>query len=299
MREIACSAVGSAIYRGVECDLLEGRGEVRDRFQGALLGLSLSSIRGSNFHRPNSSSPLAQAIGITTAQAKSCLSVSQTSRADSFSFFEAAFFLPASVPILLRHYNSWTRRLDRLPLAQLAPPQVSQILILGDLLEAAITGTLMNSYEAFRLSDWLAGCAARYRYWPVVYSRYGEIVTMLATHLDSKDSRSESLSESSGLNDLVTSAGIEPPISLVAGAIAALSCPESYWLAIASLEDDLDWSAPFVAGLLSGALNGRAAIPALWQMRANPLARSEMLALADGLFYLWAGMLSAVDLPSL
>lgn len=294
-----------------------------DRFQGALLGISLlptalSSMRSTDLDRHSvaylGQSPLQQAINCSLTQTRSFISAPNNWTIDLVQLQNPAFLLPAYVPILLRYHDSWRRRFGRLMLLQLQIDRlpvgdaaddwggaIAQILMLGDLIEAMSLDTLQLASQADWIA-WLTDCAARYRIAPQIHLRYEGLLSALKR------------------SDYATVD--EPQRSFLTGVTSALAQPESYILAVRCLTEyasnrgaRLDsaaqtvtqstdqsieaiaftGSAAFVAGLLSGAFIGGSGLPALWQIRLDADSRRD---LATELFRLWAGGLSAFGLPN-
>ena len=299
-----------------------------DRFQGAVLGVSLlptalSPTRSAALSRyaesPWARSPLQQALDCSLAQIQSFVSAPNTWTVDLSCLPNPAFLLPAGVPVLLRYHHSWKRRcdrllrlqlqIDRLPVKEGWGKAIAQLLMLGDLLE-------VMSLDASQLSSqtdwiaWLTDCATRYRLAPQIHVRYEELLEEL---LSSLNTRTDGLT------------GDETQKSFLTGVTSALAHLESYVLAVQGLSgyssirtaklgsaaqtgakateavplwrgsaNASDWLTAFVVGLLSGAFSGSRGLPALWQMCPD-LDRHR--ALANELFSLWAGELSAVSLP--
>ena len=281
---------------------------MRDRFQGALIGLALTPtvLSHSTFSHVQSDSSslsaLTRAIAIATTplnkrSAHSGSSTTDSSTTDSSTtlFTEAgndlssSFWLPASVPILLRYHDSWTRRFRRLlPLSAIdnltAPfdKRFSQILLLGDLLEAMDEDLTISNW-----SSWLTDCSARYVRWPHLHAQYQSILSALTLPLSALLTVEKTIDESHR--------------GFIKGAASALTCPEGYALAVSSSaeppaesESSVIWESVFVSGLLAGALQGRSAIPLLWQMQPSLI---ETTAAADHLFSLWTGIATAGELP--
>ena len=301
-----------------------------DRFQGALLGLSLlptalSPISiGSNASSRHLESllgpPLLQALDCSFAQARSFISAPNTWMVDLGRLQSPTFLLPACVPVLLRYHDSWRRRFDRLMRLpwqiDLLPVEdrskdwdsaIAQLLMLGDLLEIINldTSRLLSQTDgtAWLADGWLTDCAKRYQVVPQIHVRYEGLLSSLNL---------------SALNPYIGySTGDATQRLFLVGVMSALAHLESYVLAVQGLSgyssiwaaalgnatqiDDQSteaiasaWLAAFVAGLLSGALSGRSGLPALWQMCPD-IDRHR--ALANELFSLWAGGLSAISLP--
>ena len=290
---------------------------MRDRFQGALLGLSLtptalsSSTVLSSPLQPDSSdlSVLARAIAIAIS------SSANFARLDtSAAFFPKAanslsptFWLPASIPTLLRYHDSWARRLRRIvpllsrnTLTVTACQKLAQIAILGDLLEAMDKGLTESGWNT-----WLLACSARYTDWPQLHGQYQAILSALALQSVSTG-RWVQPSASFPINWAVN----KNHCSFVQGVTSALTFSESYVLAVNSAAEPLFepfsgplanhtieavWESVFVSGLLAGALRGKSAVPVLWRMQPNLVA---VMAVANDLFSLWAGISTSRDLPN-
>lgn len=294
-----------------------GAGELRDRFQGALLGTSLvptALVSGRLSELLVARSLLQQALDCSLAQTRSFVSAPNAWSIDLVCLPSPAFLLPACVPVLLRYHDSWRRRFDRLVPLQLQIDclerdavagdwngAIAQILMLGDLLEAMSLNASQLALQADWIA-WLTDCAERYQIAPQIHIQYEGL-----------------------LSAIKASAGYsadEIQRSFVVGVTSALTHLESYVLAIQCLsgyssnqaaglgnaaQSDVqmaaqatnaiafDWTAAFVAGLLSGAFSGGSGLPALWQIRPGIEGSRE---LANELFSLWAGGLSTAGLPS-
>ena len=278
----------------------DGVAQGRDRFQGALLGLSFSSGRpyfDTDDYLDHQTHSLAKAIGIALSQTQLFLSAPHVATVPK-PLLATEFLLPASVPILLRYHDSHTRRLNRLPhyietwqansqnTASISPSQAAQILMLGNLLE----GIGRGAFKTPELLALLEANVQQYAVWPAIDIQYRQMLDDLAKSLD--------------VGYLLASKSEAVPDwacrSFIAGAASALSHPESYLLAINPFtnnhrDKDSSWISKFVAGLLSGYLGGYANIPTLWQTR--PQSR-EAIAMSDGLFDLWTGTLSPIHLSN-
>ncbi len=300
--------------RGVSANmtLLGARGTLRDRFRGALLGLSLA--------------PTALCvIEKNVVEAVSLKGSEKGSGKGSGEVVEGLdrSILGAIVPKLLRYHDSWERRRDwivsgAIPLegcaialsetdqdaeqpAYCEPIVQVQMLMLGDFLEMALGGF---DYPHPHVSDGLSGLAylenrlSQYDL-PTVQQRY--YLTALAEifpgQLSRKDLRRSSVSIfSSG------APSFSAPTAFVGAILCALRYPESYGLAVQAAAA---WGelAVAIAGLLAGASGGQSALPVLWQLKhglmsdgvgaGHDVNGSEVLAIADRLFGQWAGIAGA------
>ena len=280
---------------------------MRDRFQGALLGLSLTPTALSSWPQPapGDRAMLTQAIDIALSSSGGFARLDATTAfyPDMANRLSPTFWLPASVPVLLRYHDSWARRLRRLsPLSALnalavpACQRLAQIALLGDLLEAMDKGWAGSSWN-----DWLVTCSARYTDWPQLQIQYRFILSALALPESSSLGRWAQASASLPIDCTVN----KNHDGFVQGVASALIFLESYVLAVNSAAKsasrpsaeqtvEATWESVFVSGLLAGALNGKSAIPVLWQMQPNLV---ETIAIANDLFSLWGGISTACDLP--
>ena len=230
-----------------------------DRFQGALLGLSLAPVALSAVRVDEVtadaclvSSRLHQAVDCSLAQARAFVDTPNTWQIDLAELQRPMFFLPACVPVLLRYHHSWKQRLNRLGLPfqiagwegdeemgrwgdAIAEPfrqRFTQALVLGDLLEAINFET-----AALRECDWmswLTDCAVRYRSAPLIYEQYRAVLSALSVALSVQ------------MNGCADPLPAEPAHqSFVIGVSSAIVHPESYVLSLRRLLDCASIQAAF------------------------------------------------------
>lgn len=302
-------ATSQAIFNG-SSDVVD----LRDRFQGALIGLqlvptALSSLSGRD---PLPSAPdrlrLQQAIDCSIAQTSAFVSAPNTWKPNVAALLPSpTFLLPACVPILLRYQHSWLSRLTRLSALEswiqgsdtrLSVPgaindealetfqqALAQVALLGDLIEAIGTGLPSTGWI-----PWLTERTKAYRRERFLSTPYEQILLAVCEAGQSK-----------------RSIGCKTYQEFARGVSSVMMRPESYSLAVRCLgraafdfasEEDPEstkrtanaWISTFLAGLLSGASVGKRGLPALWQLRLSAEERSGSVdQLANDLFKLWAG----------
>ena len=184
--------------------------DLRDRFQGALVGIQLASIAPTREQRP-----LQQAIDYAMMQTSAFVSAPNNWSIDFTRLPSTAFLLPACVPMLLRYHHSWQKRLAMLtrlldaPMmkthesatrsmtrdaankpkeskadAELRRQNIAQVLLLGDLLEAVNIGAIGIYHEPTSWLSWLTECtAARYCEVPLVQAHYKAILAKIAEEI--------------------------------------------------------------------------------------------------------------------
>ncbi len=303
-----------------------GHRQLRDCFQGALLGIHLL---------PTALCPIRAASDLSLARSRIQQAVDYSLAQTRFFVFRPndwtvdlglqnpALLLPACVPVLLRYHDSWRRRFDRLRLLQLQVDSlqtdaarvwlgaIAQSLMVGDLLEVLSFDDLQLASKTEQLASktdwiaWLTDCAERYRIAPSLHAQYEALLCAVRGAMRAQPS---------------DALGDESQRSFVVGVRTALNCPESYVLAVQCLSGypsnrtavlgdaaqtdgqeaarateaiASDWTAAFVAGLLSGAFGGGSSLPALWRARLDVDIPQD---LAARLFSLWAGELSSASL---
>jgi len=309
-----------------------GHRQLRDCFQGALLGIhllptALCPIRAASDWPSDLSlarSRIQQAVDCSLAQTRSFVLGPNDWTVD-LGLQNPALLLPACVPVLLRYHDSWRRRFDRLMLLQLQMNSlqadaarvwlgaIAQSLMVGDLLEVLSFDDLQLASKTDWLA-WLTDCAERYRIAPSLHAQYEALLCAMRGAGAIRAQPGDALGDDD-----------ESRRSFVVGVRSALNCPESYVLAVqclsgypsnrtAVLGDVVlgdaaqtdgqeaarateaiasDWTAAFVAGLLSGAFGGGSSLPALWRARLDVDIPQD---LAARLFSLWAGELSSASL---
>ncbi|PZO45393.1 MAG: hypothetical protein DCF15_21590 [Phormidesmis priestleyi] len=306
----------------------------RDRCQGALLGLWLAptAIRTLNISgdRPANrpvNLPLAPDMAADMA-AVAALSLAQvnhfTASPSTFHTRPWPKALPYwlfSLPVLLRYHDSWQQRLQWVYMhlssldsltkadAKINSIAISQSLLLGDLLQIALrcegnSTDLGCVGQGQRWQFWqnhLSLLAERAQAYNLISGQTLSYQTLL-THLNQAFT-----------NQAFTFAEASPLAAAdqiwVQALAAALSQPQSYSLTARQLAYWGDRTA-LVAPLMSGALQGQAALPVLCQLRSAPLhsehlehfefrhqlpGRATLLAAANRLVDQWAGILPAAD----
>ncbi len=236
-------------------------GELSDRFQGALLGISLlptalspiRSVLGSTTWGAAAlgstaldchteldwrRSQLQQAVDCSLDQTRSFVFAPNSWTVDLAQLQNPAFLLPAYVPVLLRYHDSWRRRFDRLMLlkSQIDHLQqeemtvdgneaIAQLLMLGDLLEAISLDTSQLLSQSSSQLDWiarLADCATRYQRAPQIHVRYKQLLSFINVRLSPDVTTCTDYSMG---NDKIQQ-------SFAVGLTRALAHPESYILAV-------------------------------------------------------------------
>lgn len=282
----SCTAIGCR-----ETGSIGARRSVRDRFQGALLGLWFvpTAVRSARFLADDSANMLAEAVAFSIGQVNAFLQQPHSSSRVQIDIqtksspYKNEFLLLASIPGLLRYHDSWERRSQWIrqisahlsPAADasnwsLADPSprtqaatIAQILILGDLLELLLGS---HSRSPIALLNQLQAHAVPYVLSAPEQHHYEDILAKLLAGVSTG-----SLNEYQGF---------------VGAALIALHHLESYSV---SVQMAAGWGgmAPLVTGVLAGAGGGRASLPVLWQI--SPRC-PEIVAIADDLFSRWAGI---------
>lgn len=242
---------------------------LRDRFRGALLGLSLA--------------PTNRCIG-TDGPAQTMLKI--------------------VAPKLLRYHNCWECRWhwvqSNQAWAAANRAATVQALILGDLLDMALCdpanfGTSFSSSSQLSGFTHLEDGSMRYDL-PTEQQRYYQRTLAEISHGRHLPSSTPSFGMTStlGINALGDAA-------FVGGVVSALRHRESYGLAVQTAVE-YGGAAPMLAGFLAGATGGLSSLPVLWQLRegsglgdlgdlGDGVNGSKIVAQADGLFAQWSGQL--------
>jgi hypothetical protein len=244
-------------------------GGLRDRFRGALLGMSLAPV----------------ALGCGPVHFPDALSQGLTQAR-----------LRAAVPKLLRYCDSWERRRDWVFSVSAAHDSVDnssvdsssadsgeliawvQVLILGDFLEMVLFD-FQSNFNPAEFKAALTGLKRRLTHYDLTTSQHQYYLETLAE---------------------LASASQPSNSSAFAGAIlSALHYCESYGFCVQAAAA---WGgiAPAIAGLLAGARGSQSCIPVLWLSTEEPLPggsgdmsdmkQSAVVAMADKLFAQWAGI---------
>lgn len=300
----------------------------RDRCQGALLGLWLAptAIRALNIsgdrpvnqpvNQPDMAADMAAVAALSFAQVNQFTASPSTFHTQPWP--QALPYWLFSLPVLLRHHDSWQQRLQWVhrhlsssnSLTQAAAKinlnATAQALLLGDLLQIAL------SPEGNALDLDSVGQGQRWQFWQNHLSLLAERAQSYHLILGQTLSYQTLLTH---LDQALTGAFAEAsPLTAtdqiwVQALAAALSQPQSYSLTVRRLDHWSDRTA-LVAPLMSGALQGQAALPVLCQLRSAPLDlenlenlefrdqildRATLLAAANRLVDQWAGILPAAD----
>ena len=292
---------------------------VRDRFQGALLGLELLPVAlrlsggrpialAACSEEASRRSLLCRAIDCSLARTSDFLTAPNVWRMALTRLPSAAFLIPACVPVLLRYHYCWQSRLrwlmwleDWIENEQVFESAdgerlsdwegaIAQVLMLGDVLERM--GAEL-SFEDWLF--WLEGCAERYSDIPFVCGQYeGILLALMGTQSGLGTGEFTKMNAhqvfAAGLWSAIASSGNYALTVRSLGECAfarEMSCLEDESFDVL-IDDALkaDWVAAFSAGLVAGALSGRNTLPVLWQVRLPASRRAD---LADELFRRWAG----------
>ena len=264
-----------------------------DRFQGALLGLWLVPRAVAESNRTadeweNWAAAVAfgfEQILATPAEPLSPQSAQEGLTALSTGQTELLPLWLTDIAELLRYHDSRERRWQRFATesqtsgSQTSGSQTSgsqapaeaQYLILGDLLEFALSGGAGSPV------DYLAQLQMRSQPYALLSAparHYRGILMEICTRL-SPDWRSPDVSQSIP-GDLrthdLTAAELADHTAFIGGLLSALAYPESYCMSVQAAARDGGMAA-LAAGVLAGAISGRMALPVLWQM--SLAAKSE------------------------
>jgi hypothetical protein len=296
---------------------------LRDRFRGALLGMSLApavSSLNKTSQRPAFTQP---AFTQTT--------FTQTTFTDSATGLTLAM-LSVVVPKLLRYHDSWERRRNWLFAQALsqsaeatisAPTAQTQTLLLGDFLEMALSG-LEKGLERFGASE-LTRLKSRLTHYDLAIAQqqyYLRVLAEIVHGYSQVPNSTPRFSEARSLEARSSELQSSSPSAFSEAILSALRHRESYGFAVTAAAE---WGeiAPAIAGLLAGASGGQAALPVLWQLSNSwkdrrgdddrghdrgdgsrvgrvglmamssesvAIASSESVAIADELFAQWAGI---------
>jgi len=209
-----------------------------------------------------------------------------------------------AVPMLLRYYD----HPNRYRLWQAGAAATAQYWFLSDILALAMSGQSMDR-------DWL-----RRRPYPSGAAQASETVrhyqwlwhALTQQLADSSNMRWQSLPREAALHEAIPHE-MAPHRDVVIGVACALAgiangpsaVSGSYSLSVSmaaqQISANASWQAPLIAGLVSGAIVGHAALPVLWQQTHSLLHLSPPIsspgvevgvAMADALFRRWAGVMS-------
>ena len=285
---------------------------VRDRFRGALLGLWLApTVVAAQPSAEGLATRLSKLAAFSLEQTRvflqqphafDLLHVQIASHADSHQAYghgayDSESALWASVPALLRYHDSWQRRLQWVgdyrqhrasarsgqsrgsPSQPLQADTIAQVLVLGDLLELLLRGDrcspiagpsqLQERATAGRLAALSATEQQHYRL--MLAALWAGISNGLPPD---------------SLQSLSKVSKVTAQQEFIGAALVALRYLESYPISV-QMAARQGGTAPLVTAVIAGARSGRAAIPALWQILPQC---PEILATADDLFALWAGI---------
>jgi hypothetical protein len=227
-------------------NLSEVHGALRDRFRGALLGLSLAPVALRLGGKPTLK-PVSVASGLNHSR------------------------LARAVPKLLRYHDSWERRrhwifsAGAMPQARTADDDLIaqvQLLMLGDCLEMALQDS-----DTARLSD-----------------RFGKGFKDLAHFADRLKQYDLSAEQQQYSLETLADFSNGQPRAFAGAILSAWQYPESYGCSVQAAAE-WGGMAPAIAGLIAGARGGQSAIPVLWQMGEALLWRSPISCLLSGPVY--------------
>ena len=297
----SCTATGS-----LERYSSEPRRSVRDRFRGALIGLSLAPTAVSaQLSADSSVNKLSECAAFSLEQTRVFLRqphafdlshVQTASCSYDSELIGSESVLWASIPVLLRYHDSWQRRLqwvsDGWQRSASAPSSwaltgssqpaqadiFAQVLVLGELLELLLNGHCLPIAGLSQLQERPTAIALS-THLPVIAPHYRRILAALWTGA-SNASPPASLQSLSAASEATARQGF------VDAALIALRYLESYPISV-QMAAKQGGTAPLVTALIAGAWGGQASLPALWQ--TSPYC-PKILAMADDLFTLWAGV---------
>ncbi|MGC1307524.1 MAG: hypothetical protein WA885_09865 [Phormidesmis sp.] len=222
----------------------------------------------------------------------------------------ANVYLLASLPALLRYANDWQRRWNYLRSAgwlcidnSAKDPDwaTAQILCLGDFLEIILSKHLPNNAWAGKRHPDAWGSLTHLKWRIEQYSaaglcdqqcqRYqwilGKLTMGLADNGQWQLSQASASEPTDEPTDALNATGLKDSASFVTAVLSAVVHPESYSLAVRMASQGGGHS--LIAGIVSGALGGRASLPVLWQLNSIDKV-SVTVATADALCDQWAGI---------
>ena len=282
---------------------------VRDRFRGALLGLWLApTVVAAQPSADGLASRLSKLTAFSLEQTRAFLQqphafdllhVQIASYADSHKSYGHGSYngesaLWASLPVLLRYHDSWQRRLQwvgdyrqRRASARsgqsldgssqmLQAETIAQVLVLGDLLELLLRGERSPMAGLSQLQE--RATAGRLAALSATEQQHYRLMLAALWAGISNGLPPDSLQSLSKISKVTA------PQGFIDAALVALRYLESYPI---SVQMAVGGTAPLVTAVIAGARSGRADIPALWQILPQC---PEILATADDLFALWAGI---------
>ncbi|MEL7067293.1 MAG: hypothetical protein AAGN15_01415 [Cyanobacteria bacterium J06581_3] len=240
-----------------------------DRFQGALLGVTLAPVA------------IRSLPGVTGSSTQKMTSVIQTclyAKTQSHPWL-------SQLPVLLRYYDEAAHhRHQRLGHQRLAADASSH--------EAIAYQCFLSDVVSRVLSGWPLTLS-----WLKTQQQQSASQTLKPAVISPK---SHSL-YTNLWNDVVQLAVSQTPMrsqiadyhGIIVGTASMVACASSHYsvcVPVAALSNvSMNWEAALVAGLLAGALGGRVSLPVLWQRSASS---QDAIRLADQLFNRWAGRLA-------
>lgn len=287
--------------------------QIKDRFAGALLGLSLVPLicASTSAAEPSLIRALRDEVCLYFQKIEAFLADGFTRYISSTRPTSPNQLYPYLLPICLRYPGEPLRILQAV--ADCEPFLVANARVFEDAIALAMSGYCHPSVQPISHNDSLQAFHARNLDQSIssaVNHRYIELWTAITS---APDWPTQPLPTHKGPHQQLTATNLISAQPLILGILSAVKHPQNHSFAVqyayasvaASPTNSYPY-APAIAGILSGAVGGTATLSVLWQI-AWPIEltacatsrfletrslpnRQQVLSLSDRLFYQWAGI---------